>query len=373
LRGRDGVGYVLRTLVSRAIRSLAFVLLCLASLELGARLFWRARGVPFRHPERVLQAFYPGLAKVDAHDPKWAAGRMHVLLLGGSTLHPHWGTVQEELREQLAYAGHRDVRIFNLAAPGLTSRDSRLAYEAIGAERFDLVVVYDGINEARANNVPPELFRDDYGHYGWYEIVNALAAHQGRARFALPYTLQYVGLRLRQVLFSSRYVPRNGPRADWLQYGDTVRTAAPLEANLRAILERASSRGEPVLLMTFAMWIPDDYSLERFKAAGLGYGLHLAPLEMWGAPLQVRHAVDVHNAVIRGVAREHPSARFVDQAARLGGNAHWFNDPCHLSLRGARRFVHNLLPAVLPTLRARAHDRPAEPPDATARAVGAAP
>jgi hypothetical protein len=359
--------------VSRAIRSLAFVLLCLASLELGARLFWRARGVPFRHPERVLQAFYPGLGKVDAHNPKWAAGRMHVLLLGGSTLHPHWGTVQEELREQLAYAGHRDVRIFNLAAPGLTSRDSRLVYEAIGAERFDLVVVYDGINEARANNVPPELFRDDYGHYGWYEIVNALAAHHGRARLALPYTLEYVGLRLRQVLFSSRYVPRNGPRADWLQYGDTVRTAAPLEANLRAILERASSRGEPVLLMTFAMWIPDDYSLERFKAAELGYGLHLAPLEMWGAPPQVRHAVDVHNAVIRGVARSHPSARFVDQAARLGGNAHWFNDPCHLSLRGAQRFVHNLLPVVLPTLRARGHDRPAESPDATARVVGSAP
>src|SRR5262249_25184250 len=144
-------------LVSRAIRSLAFVLVCLASLELGARLFWRARGVPFMRPDRVLQAFYPGLAKIDARNPKWAAGRMHVLLLGGSTLHPHWGTVQEELREQLAYAGHRDVRIFNLAAPGLTSRDSRLAYEAVGAEHFDRVVVYAGINEARANNVPPDI------------------------------------------------------------------------------------------------------------------------------------------------------------------------------------------------------------------------
>ena len=75
-----------------------------------------------------------------------------------------------------------------------------IEYEALGNEHFDLVLVYDGINEARANNVPPDLFRDDYGHYGWYEVVNALARHQGRARFALPYTAEYLGLRLRELL-----------------------------------------------------------------------------------------------------------------------------------------------------------------------------
>src|SRR5262249_33329886 len=197
------------THVARAIRSLAFVVLCLASLELAARLFWRSHGVPFAHPERVLQAYYPGLAKIDQRNPKWVAARAHVLLLGGSTLHPRWGTVQEELREQLAFAGYRDVRLFNLAGPGLTSRDSRLVYEAIGHEHFDLVLVYDGINEARANNVPPDLFRDDYGHYGWYEIVNALSRHQGRARLALPYTLEYLGLRVRQLVLASHYVSRN--------------------------------------------------------------------------------------------------------------------------------------------------------------------
>src|SRR5262249_49999065 len=59
------------THVARAIRSLAFVVLCLASLELAARLFWRSHGVPFAHPERVLQAYYPGLAKIDQRNPKW--------------------------------------------------------------------------------------------------------------------------------------------------------------------------------------------------------------------------------------------------------------------------------------------------------------
>jgi hypothetical protein len=337
--------------VARAIRSLAFVVLCLASLELAARLFWRLHGVPFAHPERVLQAYYPGLAKIDQRNPKWAAARSHVLLLGGSTLHPRWGTIQAELREQLAFAGYRDVRIFNLAAAGLTSRDSRLEYQAIGDEHFDLVLVYDGMNEARANNVPPDLFRDDYGHYGWYEIVNALSRHQGRARFALPYTLEYLGLRLRQLVLASHYVSRNGPRPDWLRYGDTVRSAGPFEANLRAILARASSRGEHVLLMTFATWVPQDYSLERFSTGQLPYGLHETPLELWGDPYDVQRAVAVHNAVVRAVANENRGVGFVDQARLLAGEPRWFNDPCHLSLLGARRFVHNLLPAAKPALR----------------------
>jgi hypothetical protein len=330
---------------------LLLVVLCLASLELTSRLFWRLHGVPLGHPERILQAFYPGLAKIDRHNPKWAAARAHVLLLGGSTLHPRWGTVQEELREQLAFAGHRDVRIFNLAAGGLTSRDSRLEYEALGDEHFDLVLVYDGINEARANNVPPDLFRDDYGHYGWYEVVNALSRHQGRARFALPYTVEYLGLRLRELLHPSRYVSRDTVRHDWVQYADTVRSAGPFEDNLRAILARASERGEPVVLMTFATWVPEDYSLERFQASKLGYGLHQMALELWGDPHHVQHAVATHNAVVRRVAQEGHGVRFVDQARLLAGRPGWFNDPCHLSLRGAHRFVHNLLPAVLPAIR----------------------
>jgi hypothetical protein len=351
--------------VARAARSLAFVALCLLSLELTARLYWRLRGVPLTRPDRVLQAFYPGLGQIDARGERWNAAPTHLLLLGGSTLHPLWGTVQAELREQLAYAGVPDVRIFNLAAPGLTSRDSRLAYEAIGAEEhFDLVVIYDGINEARANNAPPELFRDDYAHYGWYETVNALARHHGRARLALPYTVEYLGLAIRQALFPERYVPRNQPRRAWLAHGGTVRTTAPFEANLRAILDRAARRGEPVLLMTFATRVPQGYSREAFEAGRLGYGLHLTPLELWGEPAQVQAAVDAHNEMIRALAAAWPQVRFIDQARLLGADARAFNDPCHLTLQGAHRFVENLLPAALEALHQR---QVARPPGAMAR------
>ena len=97
--------------------------------------------------------------------------------------------------------------------------------------------------------------------------------------------------------------------------------------------------------------MPRDYSLERFHASQLGYGLHQMPLELWGDPNAVQRAVAAHNAVVRRVAQDSQGVRFVDQARLLEGRPGWFNDPCHLSLRGAHRFVHNLLPVALPALR----------------------
>jgi hypothetical protein len=111
--------------------------------------------------------------------------------------------VEQSLLEQLAFTGHRNVRVFNLSMPALTSRDGWLQYAAIGEGRFDLVMVYHGINDARANNAPPEIFREDYSHYSWYEIVNMLSAYHHRAHFALPYTVRYLGLRARQMMMAT--------------------------------------------------------------------------------------------------------------------------------------------------------------------------
>ena len=36
-----------------------------------------------------------------------------------------------------------------------------------------MVVVHDGINDTKMNNVPPARFQEDYGQVPWYQIVNA--------------------------------------------------------------------------------------------------------------------------------------------------------------------------------------------------------
>ena len=304
---------------TRFILFLLSALLCAVSAEVAARAFWRLRyGVPFRNPGRILYAYYPELRRVDKERPTHGDKFYDILFLGGSTLHKDLGQVEQDLLEQLAYNGHRNVRIFNLAMPAHTSRDSWLKYAALGEARFELVVFYDGINEARANNAPPEIFREDYAHYSWYEIVNTLAPYHGTASFALPYTLRYLAIRMRHALTKDRYDPDTRPRKDWVQYGRDPRSAVSFKHNLGAILDLAQRRGDRVLLMTFATYVPEDYSLEAFKEKRLDYGLHLTPLEVWGAREHVLETVAVQNEIVRSLAAQHEGVLFVDQAKSDG-------------------------------------------------------
>jgi hypothetical protein len=328
-------------------------LLCVAAAEVTARVFWRlCCGVPLRNPDRILYAYYPELREVDEKRPARGDEFYDILFLGGSGLHKDWGSVGQELREQLAYLGHRNVRVFNLAMPAHTSRDSWLKYAALGEARFDLVIFYHGINETRANNAPPGIFREDYAHYSWYEAVNTLAPYHGLAIFALPYTLRYLAIRTRYALTKDRYVPTHDVRNDWVQYGRDSRSAASFKHNLTAILDLASQRGDQVLLMTFATYVPENYSLEAFKRKQLDYGLHRYPIEFWGRREYVLATVAVHNEIVRSMAAQHKNVLFVDQASLMARSARYFNDPVHLTVLGSTKFVENVVMVLLSSYKA---------------------
>ena len=209
------------------------------------------------------------------------------------------------------------------------------------------MIFYHGINEARANNAPPEMFRDNYSHYSWYEIVNTLAPYHRRSFLALPYTLHYLALRMRQALTQDRYVPTQSPRAEWVHFGQQSRSAVAFEGNLSAILNRASRRGDRVLLMTFAIHVPEDYSLEAFKNKRLDYFLHFFPIEIWGDREHVLATVVSHNEIVRRLANQHEDVLLVDQASLMEGSRRYFNDPCHLTPSGSSKFVGHLLAALL--------------------------
>lgn len=334
---------------TRLILFLLSTLLCVVSAEVGARAFWRLRyGVPFRKPGRILYAYYPELERVDEEQPARDDNFYDILLLGESPLHGDWGEVEEDLRVQLADNGYHNVRIFNLAMPGQSSRDSWLKYAALGEARFSLVVFYDGINEVRANNAPPEIFREDYSHYSWYEIINTLAAYHGTTSFALLYTLHYLAIEMRYALTKGRYVPTHSPREDWVHYGRDPRSAVSFKHNLGAILDLATQRGDRVLLMTFATYVPKNYSLEAFKEQRLDYGLYLTPIEMWGAREHVLETVALHNEIVRSLAAQRAGVLLVDQARLMAGSPRYFNDPCHFTAAGSAKFVEYLIDGLRP-------------------------
>jgi hypothetical protein len=320
----------------------------LVSGELGSRLFWFLRGgVPLTDPSRVLYSLYPDLRQIDKHQPRSDDRKFDVLFLGASTLHPDFGPVELMLKERLTRELRRPVRIYNLAEAGHMSQDSVLKYRAVGPVRFDLVVVYDNINETRANNCPPEVFQADYSHFGWYLSANAVAPSHGRARWALPMTCRFLVTVCQRLLWSERMVSRGDPRPDWLPYGQTVRSADSLRANLAEIHELAEAREEPLVLMKFASYFDPQYDRTKFKNLELDYCLHISPTDIWGPADQVRNAVAIHNQVIVETAQSHPEVVFVDQEAALEKTAVNFNDVCHFTSQGCELFVNTLVNELL--------------------------
>ena len=340
----------------RSLRGVALATIALLAtlglMEVAARVFWKMQyGVPLSRSDRLLWALYPELWQLEWKDTDLREEHaVRILLLAGSALHPNWGNVEQELRERLTATLRRPVAIYNMAKIAHTSRDSAVKYRALEGAHFDLVVFYHGINDARANVVPPDLFRPDYSHFAWYDAVNALDGCRGRARIVLPCTLRFLAVRVKDSLGLVDYVSMAAPRGEWLPFGADVKSAASFEMNLRSIVETARVRGEPLLVMTFATYVPDGYSEKAFNDRTLDYTLHLSPIEMWGAPQNVAAAVARHNEIVRLIAADNPVVRLVDQASLMPRGGRYFNDVCHMTGAGSAIFVENMLSAAVEAL-----------------------
>lgn len=325
---------------------LLFLAVCLGCLLL---LEPALRHVAGRAPDgsplaSVALRFYPELARVLTDPPRRDDGRVDILLLGGSVL-ARLPDPTAELEQLLG----RPVRVDNVGEGGHTSRDSRIKYDLLGAPpwnaRYDAVVFYHAINEVRANNCPPELYRSDYGHYAWYSQVNVLLQPWSRNYWA-PTLLQTGWHGLLSRLNRKNYVPTHVPKDRWLEHGRELKTPPDFAANLAAILDLAQERGDGVLLGTFALYLPPDYSREAFEAKGLDYAKHDLPAEIWGLPEVVRQGVAAHNAELRRLA-EARGLPLVDVDGLLPKGGRYFDDPCHLTPEGYAAFKALLFPPLL--------------------------
>ena len=151
--------------------------------------------------------------------------------------------------------------------------------------------------------------------------------------------------KLKERLPLPGFIPRGGGRKEWHPFGAEVKTTGPFRANLVRIFDRAAEAGTPVLFGSFAHYLPEGYSLERFEARELDYGSYLMPIEVWGEAENVVRATRLHNRVLRALAAERSDVVFVDVEAALRGDAAAFDDFCHLSEHGVGRFVDLMAPA----------------------------
>ncbi len=316
-----------------------YLLFCWCVAFLGIKSFWSFyAGVPLGQSARPLDFFYGEVrrSKVKELHPRHDDDHFDVLLLGGSVLTPAWGNVEQSLSEKLREVEGTRFRVFNLAYPAHTSRDSLIKYSLVADEQFDLVLVYDGINDVRMNCCPPEEFRDDYSHCSWYrEVAEAIDADGISLPFRLTGELALVSRTLYLQTIDSHL----------MEFGREIKTVRALRQNHEGIIGAAAIRGDPVLLMTFAYDIPLDSADEQLADRGIEH-FQRGRLTPWGKAEYVAAALDAQNAAIRDLAAEHPEVLFVDERKLMPERWGLFIDPCHLSEEGSRRFVENLWPAV---------------------------
>ncbi len=327
---------------SRRLLFWAILALVLVALLEGASRVYAASaaGAPLANPAAVLsESFYRDLRGPLHREIRSDDEIFDVLVLAGSALHDRYGPFEAALREELALRSRREVRVHNLAKAALNTRDSLIKYRQLDDARFDLVIVYHGINDLRANNVAEADYRDDYGHIEWYRRVNWVEEHRDLLRWtALPYLLHNARIAVEKLLGHYRPIPPDSLH-ERAQYGDTLKTVPAFRANLAAILALARERGEPLLLMTYAWHLPPDYSKRAFRRRELDYATHRVPVEGWGQPEHVAPGLRAHNQAIRELAATHPEVLFLDQEARMPRDRASWNDVCHLSVRGMSAFA----------------------------------
>lgn len=337
---------------SRILGTAGYLALLLCAAETASRVYLAVRHkVPPLCPECLADSFYPELRPLREHPPRRGDGTFDIALLGGSVLTPMFGSIPRELRRAFEERPGGPVRIHRLAQTAHGTRDSYLKYRSLPRARFDLVLVYHGINDVRANNCPPEVYRSDYSHYAWYRDANALTRIAPGGHLTLPFSFGLVSGRIRSAAAPNTMVTRSTLPSTWLPYGATVKTVDAFRANLASIARIAHRRGDRLVMMTFAYHVPPGYSHERFKRRVLDYRAHRLPVEIWGHPPNVVRAIDEHNRALRELVRHLPAVAFVDQETLIPKRGSFFDDIAHLTPAGCRLFVDNVVDAVAPTTR----------------------
>lgn len=331
------------------------ILICaLCILELSARIFIFVQyGMSALLPKNIIYAYYPKLNNFSKLTIRNDDEKLDVLILGGSTVHPYFSKINDILKNQLARKFQIHTRIYNASGLAHSTLDSLNKYRLLGNYRFDLVIIYHGINEVRTNNAPDHIFRNDYTHYAFNEKVRTLQSHPRINILSFPWALHDFVVNLKQAFLPQRYIPFHRPDENWLEFGKDIKSVVPFRSNLESMIQLANQRGEQVMLMSYAYYIPANYTQEAFTAGQLDYSPRdeAFPVEWWGNPEHVRTGIDAHNDVIQQLVDQYADVIYVHQKSLLLSSGEYFFDVCHLSQEGIYQFIQNITDHLNPSLK----------------------
>jgi len=347
----------LRAIAGNLLSALISLLVLALLLEVGLR------AVYFSADPRVL--VYPRVANEinGLRDPDFdreiPAGEFRILALGASAFvtRAFQPRVQQLLNEnQLFRDAGLEVRVVSTGVPAHMTYDSLWKYRYwYDGYDFDLVMFYHGINDSRANNYPRDVFRDDYTQFSYYQrfqpAFDWIDRHPWLSRSFLVSWVMKLALGAKSILAPEfqREAPYNNPLDDpWRAEAGDLKTPAVFAKNVEAVIALSEARKQPLLLLTYAYYVPEGYSNERFLAHDLDYSFaeESVAIEVWGWSYHVQAAIEAHDAVIREIASEHPEVLFFDMERFMPKDGKHFIDICHWTDLGQETFAQGIVDAL---------------------------
>ncbi|MBU4332842.1 MAG: hypothetical protein KKD07_00195 [Candidatus Omnitrophica bacterium] len=327
------------------------VLLALLLFEVGARVLITAKSkTPIFKTQELIYTCYDELKDINGLSIIKDNRYFDLLILSASIFDTDydWGKqIVEDLSRRLGKELNKTVRIHNLSRKAMSSRDSKIKAGYALDKDFDLILWYHGINDVRANNCPDQLYKDDYSHYLWYDKVNAFQRFKRINKFLIsPYCVNLAWITIQEKFKLKEYVSEYWkPNHLWIDHGDKIKTGQSFQDNLLFVIKKAKERNIPMMVMTFAYYVPDDYSLEKYYKRELDWAKHDWPIEVIGKHDNVRKGMEIHNKVIEDVAigTGQDMLMFLDMNNIIEKNKDNFRDVCHFTENGARVFVDNIV------------------------------
>ena len=297
----------------------------------------------FVHPSRIIYQYYPELLPIEQASVSNTDSTLDILILSCSVLHKDWLDIVHEMNTCLQLpTGYNKLKIYNASGIGHGSRDNLVKYELLKDKKFDIILYYDAINDSRLNNCPEEVFKNDYSHYRWYDEINHIISHHEMDVTVVPFFVDWMKIRLKAMLVHDAYIPIHySLRPEWQEYGDNFKSLKCYEANVKSIAARAEQQQAQLVYLTFAWYLPADYSLQKFQAKTLDYTFcdHSRETEIWGLARNVGRFIDTVNHSSRSWLSQYPHAHWVDAQAAIPKEGKSFADVCHFSPVGIHQFA----------------------------------
>lgn len=257
-----------------------------------------------------------------------------VLILSSSALTTEWGNYASVFSKKLNNS-ENNWEVYNASGVGFSSLDNLNTYLLLKELHFDYVLFYNGINDSRINNCPPELFNENYNHLSWNNEINTIQKHAEINITVIPFFLDYYGQKIKAQVCPDCFIAENyHEQESWQSYGADFKSLLSFDQNCQKIIE-AKSPESKLLFVSFATYIPENYSFTKFANQSLDYNFHKnsREVEVWGSPKNVANfMLNLNN----NLATHHqPSSQvyYYDIRDKLT-NPVYFADVCHFSEEG---------------------------------------